>query len=522
MRTLGCTQFAGLLLLTLWWVTPAVGGERVAVIIGANQGHQPEDLTLRYAQEDARALQEVLTNLGGFQKADVHLMLEPEADTITDKLAELSETLSNQSPEMFLFFYSGHAGLDGLHPGTSTLTGKNLREHLDRIPAKVHLSIIDACNSGALTQDKGGRPVAPFLSSTSNGAAEVTGKVWLMSAGPAEKAQEATEYGHSIFTYWLLSALRGAADTSGDGWVTLSETWEAVRSGTALSSTRTGLPQRPLWEISLRGSEDLRLTGLHRSDSGHAVLEFPAFGNYWVFASTGQLVTEVHALLPGHWISLRPGRYLVRRIEAGSHLREIVVNLKADQRRKVPPEEMAKVPYLRLARKGGRANAVRHAPLGLLNYHAATLNGFGPHLGGGLGWAFMVGRIWLKSEILFGQSAMKVANTNVRMAEGEATVKISYGFDWGRLVFRPQLGIGALVSHQQVESDSMDSYSRTNLGGLASAGFGFTLLPFSGPAIIDLDVDALGHFYRYQEADGDERLRLSPSFRLLLGFGYVL
>ena len=516
------TQLICLLLVACFCEMPALGGERVAVIIGSNRGHQPDDVTLRYAQDDARALKEVLINLGGFGKADVHLMLEPKADSIADKLAELGQELADHPPELFLFFYSGHAGLDGLHPGSSTMTGKTLRKHLESIPAKVRLAIIDACHSGALTQDKGGRPVAPFLSPATANTAAVTGNIWLMSAGPAEKAQEAEEYGHSIFTYWLLSALRGAADSSGDGWVTLAEAWAAVRSGTALSSTRTGLPQRPLWDISLKGSEDVRLTGLHKADNDHAVLEFPAFGNYWVFAANGQLVTEVHALLPGHWIALQPGRYLVRRIEAGSHLRELVVTLEADQRRKLPPEEMAKVPYLRLARKGGRANAFRHAPLGLLNYHAATLSGFGPHLGGGFGWAFMLGKVWLKPGILFGQSALKVTGTNVRMAEGEATVKLGYGFDWGRLVFRPQLGVGALLSHQEVKSTTMDSYSLTSVGGLASVGCGFTLMPFSGPAIIDLDIDALGHFYRYQDANGSERTRFSPSFRLLLGFGYVL
>ncbi len=512
-------------LLAIWLVgpSPAHGERRFALVVGSNRGLEGDGATLRYADDDSRAVRKALVDLGGFAEADVLLLVDGDAVAVLAALEKSQRQVRDAGGEsLFLFFYSGHAGQDGLHPDGTVLPGETLRRQVEAIPATVRIAIVDGCHAGALSRGKGTRPMEPFLVEGAS-APDVTGTAWLLSAGSAEQAQESDEYGHSLFTFWLLSALRGAADASGDGWVTLAEAWEYVRSGTALASTRTGLPQRPVWEVNLKGREDVRLTGRHaRTDGPRAELRFAAYGDYWIFADNGRLVGEVHALLPGHWVALAPGDYLVRLLREGDHLLEARVSMEAGKSTTLAPEMMTSVPYPRLARKKGRANRFRHAPLGMLHYHGAILGGFGPHLGGGLGWTFILDRWWLAPRVLGGYSSLEMDGARVAMSEVETALAGGYGFDFDRVVVRPQLSMGAVVSHQAVERESGADFARTSTGGLFGAGVGITFVPLPGPAVLDIGIEGLAHLYRYEEAGGQTTWKARPAFRMILGFGYVL
>lgn len=501
----------------------ALAEDRFALVVGSNRGTDGDGAQLHYADDDARSMREVLVELGGFSFDDVRLLLEPESLEILTALDEARERgESAKGAGLFLFYYSGHAGQDGLHPNGTVVPGDELRQAVDSVPAKVRVVIVDGCHAGALSRGKGTSRVTPFLSGTPL-TPEVSGTAWLLSAGSAEQAQESDEYGHSLFTFWLLSALKGTADTSGDGWVTLAEVWEYVRSGTALASTRTGLPQRPVWEVNLRGQEDVRLTGRHRCGAKHtAHLSFAAYGDYWVFTGDEQLVGEVHALLPGHWIALAPGDYLVRLLRDGEHLHEAQVTLRAGEDRSLTPENMTTVPYPRLARKKGSANRFRHAPQGVLHYHGATLGGFGSHLGGGAAWAAVLDQWWLSPRVLTGYSKLDIDGVSVSMTEVEAALAAGYGIDFNRLILRPQLSAGTVLSRQTVERRSGTDFSRLSAGGLVGIGVGITLVPMPGPAVLDIGLEGLAHIYRYEEAGGRETWKVTPAFRVILGFGYVL
>jgi uncharacterized caspase-like protein len=57
---------------------------------------------------------------------------------------------------------------------------------------------------------------------------DASGEVVITSSSADELSQESDEVGGSYFTHYLLSGLRGAADTSGDGEVTLDEAYRYV------------------------------------------------------------------------------------------------------------------------------------------------------------------------------------------------------------------------------------------------------------------------------------------------------
>src|SRR5439155_1760197 len=89
-----------------------------------------------------------------------------------------------------------------------------------------------------------------------------------------ELALESREIRGSFFTHHFVSGLRGAADASGDGRVTLAEAYEYAFSRTvsATSGTVVG-PQHPAYDYRLSGKGDFVLTDLLRPSG---VLELPA------------------------------------------------------------------------------------------------------------------------------------------------------------------------------------------------------------------------------------------------------
>jgi len=515
-------------LLIASWAAGAVGQERTsrhAILVANNAGSKTDGATLRFAHRDVEELRQVLVDLGGFSPDDVTVLLERAPDDLARAFEDVAEAVakanSKSDSTMFLFFYSGHADRDGLHLGEEVVSGKQLKELVAGVPARVRVGIVDACNAGALVLTKGGTPAASFLSGVDE-LKGVKGTAFVMSSGASEKAQEALEFRHSVFTYWLLAGLRGAADYSADGWVTLAEVWDYVKSGTRLTSSRTGIPQRPTWEINLRGQDSVRLTDLNRADGSNAVLEFRGEGEYFIFKSGRNLVAEVSAQLPGHRLVLGPGEYLVRRLQAGEPLREATVTLTKGSTLALEPSRMEKIPYLNLAAKGrARSNWFRQGFSSLVHFHGQTLQGLGSLVGAGLGWPMIFGSVWVAPRVLLGGSSFQSVDTSVDMLEVELDSAVGYGFDFGRLVLRPQISVGGVLGHQDVSEPGGD-YTRTSLGGRLGGGLGLVYMPFDRRTYVDVVAEGAAYFHRRQRAGGSVEWIVAPTFGVLVGLGFVL
>jgi hypothetical protein len=230
---------------------------RIAVVAGSDLGG-PEDPPLRFAQRDALSVARVLTELAGVSRRDLLLALG-DASALRAALAQ-AEALAATGPTTVFFYYSGHADQEALHIGPARVPWAEVRAFLDGGRSGLRIAVLDACQAGGLTTAKGFTVVPAAL------PVPQTGSVVLAAAAPAETAQEAQALGGSFFTHFLVSALRGAADTNGDGRVTLSEA-HAYTTAQTLSATtaRARTIQHPSFRFDIAGHGEVVLTDLRES-----------------------------------------------------------------------------------------------------------------------------------------------------------------------------------------------------------------------------------------------------------------
>lgn len=305
---------------------------RFALVVGANDGG-PGRVTLRYAGTDATSVASVMTQLGGVDPRDVSALQDPTVDDLSaglDKLSgQLTEAAKSKARLEVFFYYSGHSDEEGLLLKGGKLGYGPLRKRLEALPAEVKIAVLDSCASGALTLLKGGAPRPSFLVDASS---LLTGHAFLTSASADESAQESERLKASIFTHYFLSGLRGAADVSRDGKVTLTEAYQYAFAQTLARSTKTQAgPQRPGYDIQLVGSGDLVLTDV-RASTSRLVLDSDLGGRVYVLGAGGNLVVEV-AKLKGKPVELglEPGEYKVVVDEGEQHVGEAKVLLATQQ-----------------------------------------------------------------------------------------------------------------------------------------------------------------------------------------------
>ena len=304
------------------------GVRRYGIFIGANDGGVGR-VTLRWAVTDAEKMHGVMEDFGGVRTADGLVLRDPGISDVYRAFSQLSQQIqvnAGQSRRQeLLVYYSGHSDEVGLMLGEEHLGYASLREMIESSGADVSIAILDSCASGAFTRLKGGERVQPFLL---DDAARMTGYAYLTSASADEAAQESDRIGASFFTHFMVSGLRGAADSSGDGKVTLNEAYHYAFNET-LSYTENSFagPQHPSYEISLNGSGDLVLSQPDLSQAQLTLREDLA-GRVYIRNSAGTLAAEL-SKHPGAslTIGLRPDTYAVTiSSEAGLFTASVVVS----------------------------------------------------------------------------------------------------------------------------------------------------------------------------------------------------
>jgi hypothetical protein len=206
-----------------------------------------------------------------------------------------------------LLYYSGHSDEESLLIGNDHLSYRELRSLITSVPVDVRIAILDSCASGAFVRLKGGSKHAPFLVDESGNA---TGYAYITSSTANESAQESDRVGASLFTHYLLSGLRGAADVTHDGIVTLNEAYQFAFAETLEHTERSqGGAQHPAYDISLAGSGDLVMTDL-RTTSARLVLGPSIEGRVYIRDAAEHLVAELgKAARQSVELGLPPGAY---------------------------------------------------------------------------------------------------------------------------------------------------------------------------------------------------------------------
>jgi hypothetical protein len=266
---------------------------RFALTVAANDGGVARE-PLQFAERDARAVSDVLEQLGGLDPADTVRLTQPSARELAlafDQLrARVRAALSAGARTEVIFYYSGHSDDTSLLLGNDRLDYSALRALLDGLPAQVRIGILDSCASGAFTREKGGVRRPPFMVDAST---EVHGHAFLTSSSADEAAQESDRIGGSFFTHYLVSGLRGAADASGDRKITLTEAYRFAFEETLARTARTQYgSQHPAYEIRLAGTGDLVMTDL-RSTQAELVLDETVAGRVFVWDTQHKLTIEV-------------------------------------------------------------------------------------------------------------------------------------------------------------------------------------------------------------------------------------
>jgi hypothetical protein len=290
------------------------------LIVGHNQGGEGMQ-RLHYAHRDAQKFRDVFTELGGLSSDRIWMVLSGDADEVTAALAEVEDAIRRAKDSgqtaLLLFYYSGHAKDGHLRLGDTRLPMGVIKDWLRDSKADVRLAFVDACQSGEITRLKGGT-LAPSLVVMEH----TRGHIIVTSSAASEGSQESDDIGGSFFTHFLVSGLRGDADNSGDGTVSLREIYEYAYNRTVnrTASTRGGT-QHPTYGYELAGRGEVPLTRIAMLDSG---LQFPAAleGRYLVYDLDGQRISAELDKKPGteRFIAVPPGRYVVKKRRASDML----------------------------------------------------------------------------------------------------------------------------------------------------------------------------------------------------------
>ena len=286
---------------------------RYALFIGSNTGGFNR-VPLEYAVSDARALASVLYEMGGLTKSNSILLSNPDLEEIYESFDSLTsqiiENISSVRRIEFIVYYSGHSDETGLLLGSEVLYYKEFRELINNTGADVNIAILDSCSSGTFTRLKGAKRIAPFLVDESS---ETSGHAYITSSSANEAAQESDAIGASFFTHYLISALRGAADDSLDGVVTIHEAYAYASSETQSKTENTQAgTQHPSYSMNLSGSGgELILTDLRSTTAGMTFSE-EIGGRIYIKDYSGRLVIEARKIMGAPLlISLPPGMYFV-------------------------------------------------------------------------------------------------------------------------------------------------------------------------------------------------------------------
>ncbi len=337
--------------------------KRYAVIMGVNDGGK-DRVKLRYAIADAKAMSQVLQDLGGVMEEDSLLLLEPDVKTFYTEIGRLLSKIERERPEYsrveVIFYYSGHSDEGNILLGDEKLSYEDFRQAIHSVPADVHIAILDSCLSGAFARLKGGKKKKPFLVDE---AYDMKGYAFMTSSSATEASQESDLLGGSFFTHYLISGIRGAADLTQDGRVSLNEAYQFTFNETLAETTKTmSGPQHPYYDIEMSGTGDVVITDV-RQGAAILVLEPDISGRIFIHDRKNSLVVEL-TKPAGRRIELglEEGEYRVINLLEG-HVFESRIKLQSGSGFRLGPGEFSKSEKKYTTPRGARSEQIQRETL---------------------------------------------------------------------------------------------------------------------------------------------------------------
>ncbi len=281
---------------------------RHALLVGSREGGAGY-ARLHYIDRDLEGMREILVEHCGFAPENVAVIRNEEPAAVRIALKRLRERFALARADLFFFYYTGHAAQDALLMQGKRLGLAELKHRLEPLESSIKISVFDACQSGSFARLKGGQLAKPFMYAPRSA---ISGQVVLYSSSANENSQESDLYRGSVFTFHLVNALRGAADISGDGKVTLSEAYQYAYHNTVSSTAHSaGGVQHPGYLFRIQGEGNVVLSDIAPATSGLA-LEPGVEGQVAVIDGRGAVVAELTKKSESRVaIALRPGAYSI-------------------------------------------------------------------------------------------------------------------------------------------------------------------------------------------------------------------
>jgi hypothetical protein len=489
---------------------------RIVVSIGSNLGHK-NDKQLRYAESEAQDMLNTLQHLGGFKSEWSYLLLGKTAEQVNTTFAEIKERIQEIGPQgkvLLLVYYSGHADSLGLHLGETTLAIDYLRQFVTKSGAALSIAIVDACYSGSLARAKGVKrgPTYDIKTLTEPQASNMQGHVIITSSGPEELSQEVDSVKGSVFSHYILSGLRGAADLSRDQQVTLSELYHyAYQRTLEKTSTSTVGPQHAVREIKLLGTGELVLTNITK---GHAAIMFPAGlqGTYYIVRKRGQeIMAEVELNNKPVKIALPTDTYIIRR-RTKDTLLVSQMNLSWGGEHPFEPAKQIAYPLDDSTARGTNPDPSPHRLSLAFELRDGAVAGADLISGATLSYGLRLEKWQLGITGFWGSGSFDAQDTDIRNHEYEAALFAGY-YLWSTK--RWNLAVGLAAGLRYVFQDVRNGPEHGALGGVFQtyAKLGFILRdPFF--AFADLGVGLL-----LSEKE-DNKTLTRPLIRGSLGLGW--
>ena len=245
-------------------------GKSWAVVIGVNE-YQHNIPKLRYAVADAQAIGEELERRG----FTVIRLLNQQATGERIRAVLGDELPARMKPEdRLLVFYAGHGEtrtISGGQPMGYLLPVDAHRERLHGtainmaeirnlaalLPSKHVLFLVDVCYGGIAGQQF--RSLPPQTESYLRQITKEPGRQLITAGGPGQQVVEGPQWGHSVFTYFILKGLKdGLADLNQDGVIPASELYAYLDGRVPAESEGQQRPE--LWSLSSEKGEFVFLT----------------------------------------------------------------------------------------------------------------------------------------------------------------------------------------------------------------------------------------------------------------------
>jgi len=215
-----------------------------ALVIGVSKYEDPSIPALEYAERDAKAISN-LFKANGIEHIYTLTGRDATYSNIRTKLYELQNITDKESSVYIFFSFHGSPILSkdkqkiipyllpydakktniiSLKVGAISIS--DIKEIIEGMPAKNVIVFINACYS-QLPQGAASINVIPIKEITLS-----NGRFIMTAADSTQLAYEIKRYRHSIFTYRLLEALKGAdreADENQDGWIDVNEAFNWVK-----------------------------------------------------------------------------------------------------------------------------------------------------------------------------------------------------------------------------------------------------------------------------------------------------